>query len=292
MNPKAVLNSFIIAGVIAISGTAIADDKKETAEDAGAQACIACHESATYKGRNLDMHRISIHSKALGLASSNPQASADCYSCHSDEGFKAKLQGSKIDIAPKESLHTVTCTTCHNIPHNGKYPHQLVMDSEDLCSSCHTQRAVLQGKGAKGIDETRSFHSNVDCISCHMTDGNHLMKLIRPDDPELSEKRLDTCTTCHKDNNRTARAQQLKEWQATYKEKMDSLQADLNAVNAAVKEKPALLNDKMKMKLNDLRANLLILAKDKSRGAHNIDFALEIISSAAKDVAVLKAAIR
>jgi predicted CXXCH cytochrome family protein len=292
MNPRALLSLFIITGVIAIVIPATADDKKVAGEDLGAQACIACHESATYKGRNLDMHRISIHSKALGLASSNAQASPECYSCHSDEGFKAKLQGTKIDTAQKESFHTVTCATCHNIPHNGKHPHQLVMDSEDLCSSCHTQRAVLQGVGAKGIDETRSFHSAVDCISCHMTDGNHLMKLIRPDDPNLSEKRLDTCTTCHKDNNRTARAQQLNDWQAMYKEKMDPLQADLNAVNAAVKEKPGLLNDKMNTKLNDLRANLLILAKDKSQGAHNIDFALEIISLAAKDLAEIKAAIK
>jgi predicted CXXCH cytochrome family protein len=292
MTPRALFNALIIAGVIVISGTAIANDKKEKAEDAGAQACIACHESATYKGRNYDMRRVSIHSKALGLASSNAQASPDCYSCHSDEGFKARRQGTRIDIAQKESLHTVTCTTCHNIPHNGKYPHQLVMDPEDLCSSCHTQRAVLQGKGAKGIDETRSFHSNVDCISCHMTDGNHLMKLVRPDDPELPEKRLDTCTTCHKDNNRPARARQLNEWQATYKEKMDPLQADLNVVNAAVKVKPALLNDKMKMKLNDLRANLVILTKDKSHGAHNIDFAMEIMSLAAKDLAEIKAVMK
>ena len=166
------------------------------------------------------------------------------------------------------------------------------MDPEDLCSSCHTQRAVLQGVGAKGIDETRSFHSNVDCIACHMSDGNHLMKLIRPDDPELSDTLRDTCTICHKDNNRPARAKQLNEWQEAYREKMDPLQADLKAISAALKEKPGLLNDKMKAKLNDLRANLLILAKDKSRGAHNIDFSLEIISSAAKDLAEIKAAIK
>lgn len=290
MNAKALLNFLMAAAVIAIPGSAIAEDTK--AEDAGAQACIACHESAAYKGRSLDMHRTSIHIKALGLASSNAQASADCFGCHSDDGFKAKQRGKTVDVAQKQSFGTVTCTTCHNVPHTAKYPHQLVMDVEDLCSSCHTQRAVLQGTGAKGIDDTRSFHSNVDCISCHMSDGNHLMKLIRPDDPAVSDTRRDTCTTCHKDNNRPARAKQLNEWQATYKEQMDPVQASLNVLNAALKEKPGLLNEEMKKKLNDVRANLLILAKDKSRGAHNIDFSLEIISSAAKDLAAIKASMK
>jgi predicted CXXCH cytochrome family protein len=292
MNSRVPLNFFIIAGVIAIVIPAAADDKKEAGEDSGAQACISCHESATNQARKYDMHRSSIHGKALGLVSQNTQASRECYSCHSDEGFKAKLLGTKIDIAQKESFHTVTCITCHSMPHTGKYPHQLVMDPEDLCSSCHTQRAVLQGRGARGIEETRSFHSDVDCISCHMSEGNHLMKLIRPDDPELSEKRLDTCTACHKDNNRAGRARQLNEWQSTYTEQMDPLQADLKAISVALKEKPGLLNDKAKAKLNDLRANLSILTRDKSQGAHNIDFALEIMSSAARDLAEIKAAMK
>ena len=117
-----------------------------------------------------------------------------------------------------------------------------------------------------------------------MTEGNHLMKVIRPDDPEVSEKRLDTCTTCHKDNNRKARvASQLQEWQATYKKGMDPLQADLTAISTALKEKPNLLNDTLKTKLSNVRTNLSMLAKDGSRGAHNVDFTSEIMSSAAKD---------
>jgi hypothetical protein len=50
--------------------------------------------------------------------------------------------------------------------------------------------------------------------------------------------------------------------------------------------------NKMKMKLNDLKGNLSILARDKSRGAHNSDFALEIMSSAAKDLVEIKAAMK
>ena len=248
-------------------------------------------ESGSRHRRNYNMWEASGHSKTLNLIINNSQASPECYGCHSDEGFKAKLSGKKIDAAQKESFSPVTCVTCHD-PHNSKNPHQLVMDSEDLCSSCHTQRAVLQGKGARGIEETRSFHSAVDCTSCHMTEGNHLMKVIRPDDPDLSEKRLDTCTSCHKDNNRKARVAQLQEWQTSYKEGIEPLQADINAISAALKERPGLLDDKMKAKWNDLRANLSMLTKDGSRGAHNFDFAAVIMESAAKDLGEIKAAMK
>ena len=285
------IGSFFV--MLAVLGIVIvplaAQEKNEKAGDTGVQACVSCHETSHL--RVSDMWKASGHSKSLSHIINDSRATADCYGCHSEEGFKARLQGKKIDTAQKESFNPVTCTTCHD-PQHGKNSRKLVVDSEDLCSSCHSQRAVLQGKGAKGIDETRSFHSAVDCVSCHMTDGNHLMKVFRPDDPEVSEKRLDTCTACHKDNNRKARASQLQEWQETYKKEMDPLQADLNAINAALKEKPNLLNDALKTKLSNVGANLSMLAHDSSRGAHNVDFASEIMSSAAKDLLEIKSAIK
>jgi len=231
------------------------------------------------------------HSKALSRIRNNSRATADCYGCHSAEGFAAKRQGKTVDVSQAENFHTLTCVACHD-PHGSSHPHQLVMAPEDLCSSCHTQRAVLQGKGAKGIEETRSFHSAVDCFSCHMTEGNHLMKVIRPDDPDLPESRTDTCTGCHRDNNRKARAKQLSDWQAWYKETMDPIQADLDAIDAALKENPDLLDDTLKSKLNDVRSNLGIIIRDGSNGAHNLDYALEIMSLASSDLKEIKAAVK
>jgi len=291
MKQRSVWNWVItFAFIAAISSAAVAQDKGVSKTD-GPEACIACHESGGNFRRNHAMWQESGHSKTLGLIIKNSQASADCFSCHSDEGFKAKRLGKKVDVAQKESFSPVTCTTCHQLPHNSKYPRQLVDDPETLCTSCHTQRPVLQGKGARGIEEARSFHSAVDCISCHMSETNHRMKLIRPDDPDVSEKRMDTCTSCHKDNNRKARTAQLQEWQKSYKESMDPLQADLTALSAALKENPALMDEKLKSKLNDVRFNLSLLVRDGSRSSHNIDFAAEIFSRASKDLRELKAAL-
>ena len=241
--------------------------------------------------RNYNMWAASGHSKALSLVIKNDRASADCYGCHSAEGFAAKLQGKKIDVAQKESFSALSCVACHD-PHNSNNPRQLVVDAEKLCSSCHTQETVLLGKGAKGIEETRSIHSAISCVSCHMTEGNHLMKVIRPDDPGLSEKRTDTCTACHKDNNQKARAAQLQQWQASYTKNMDALQADVKAISAALKEKPDLLNPDLKTKFGTVRGNLSILVRDGSRGVHNFDYASEIMTLAEKDLAEIKAAVK
>jgi predicted CXXCH cytochrome family protein len=278
---------FLLALISVVKMDAYADDKQV---GDGSETCLACHEGKGNSARNHEMWKSSGHSKSLTLIINNEQASPDCYGCHSDEGFKAKLQGKKVDVALKQSFHAVTCTTCHVFPHDKKVPGALVADPETLCGSCHTQRAVLQGKGARGIDDTRSFHSAVDCISCHMSETNHLMKVIRPDDPDVSDKRMDTCTTCHKDNNRKARIVQLQDWQSTYKDEMDPLQADLSAVSAALKQNPNLLDAQMKQKLSDIRFNLSILTRDRSRGAHNVDFTAEILSNASKDLRAIKSA--
>jgi predicted CXXCH cytochrome family protein len=289
MNRRNVCSVLILSSLITIVAVAaIADDKKESESPA---ACILCHPSGGNFNRNYAMWKTSGHSKTLSAIINSTLASPDCYGCHSDEGFKAKRQGKKVDAAMKASFSPVTCTTCHNLPHDGKIPRQLVTDPESLCTSCHTQRAILQGRGARGIEEARSFHSAVDCVSCHMSETNHRMKVIRPDDPDVSDKRMDTCTTCHKDNNRKARIAQLQEWQSSYKEKLDPLQADLNAISGALKQNPDLLDARMKAKLNDVQFNLSLLTRDGSKGSHNIDLTAEIFSNASKDLRAIKSAL-
>jgi hypothetical protein len=125
-----------------------------------------------------------------------------------------------------------------------------------------------------------------------MTEGNHRMKVLRPDDPGLTETRLDTCTACHKDNNRAARVEQIHEWQSTYDETMAPLLADMKAVEAALKKNPELLNASLRSKFEDVKANLSLLEKDRSRGFHNFVFSLEVTALAADSLKEIKAAMR
>jgi predicted CXXCH cytochrome family protein len=271
----------IIAASCGIFTMAIAEEKKEIPDHTNFTSCQTCH------AEKQKMWEASGHSKAINAVLKNDTAPADCYGCHSTEGFAAKRQGNKVDTSKKDTFHTVSCLACHD-PRNSKLPHKLVADTGELCDSCHPQRDILKGQGARGIEDLRNVHSAVACSSCHMTEGNHLMKVLRPDDPNLSEKRIDTCTSCHKDNNRKARAKQLQDWQSEFKEKMDVLQADVNAINAVLKEKPELLNADLKKKFDDLKFNLSNLVREGSRGAHNFDYALEIMAAASKDLREIK----
>ena len=287
---KTTITAVTFTGVMAVGAilfqmAGFAAQEKSIPDHGSFTECQMCH-AEKYK-----TWETTGHSKAIARVVSMPNAGADCFGCHTTEGFAAKLQGNKVDPANKESFRSISCVACHN-PGSSANPRQLVRDSEKLCSECHSQRSMLEGKGARGVEDTRSFHSAVTCVSCHMSEANHDMKLLRPDDPKVSEDRLDTCTRCHKDNNRKARAKQLTDWQAFYKEARDPIETDMTAISARLKEKPDLLNADLKAKLSTIRSNLSLLQRDGSRGAHNLDFSLEILAQAAKDIKEIKAAIK
>jgi predicted CXXCH cytochrome family protein len=274
--------SVLAAGTIAF---VIAEEKKTVPDHANFQSCQSCH------AEKQSMWEASGHGKAIRQIANNSPAATDCSGCHSSKRPETGQQDMTVDSAEKESFHKVSCLACHR-RQKGEFDHGLVMDPDRLCDLCHPQRSVFWGKGAKGVEDSRNFHSGVPCISCHMSEGNHKMKVLRPDDPGLSEKRLDTCTTCHRDNNREARVGQIHEWQSTYDENMAPLLADVKMIDAALKRTPGLLNASLMSKFEDVKANLSILQKDGSRGFHNFVFSLEITSLADGDLKEIKAAIK
>ncbi len=284
---KAVLVSAGIVGILlgGIVAFARADEKKEIPDHAGFQTCHACH------AEKQNMWRASNHSSAIKLTASNNPAAAGCSGCHSPRKVQAGSQQAIAGSAKQESFHQTACLACHS-RQKTEFNYRVVMQPEKLCDTCHTQRSIFLGLGAKGIEDSRNFHSGVPCISCHMTEGNHAMKVLRPDDPGLTEKRLDTCTACHKDNNREARIEQIQDWQSTYDESMAPLLADVKAIEEALKKKPDLLNASLRSKLEDVKANLAILENDGSRSFHNFVFLLEITSLASGDLKEIKAAIQ
>lgn len=242
--------------------------------------------------RNYNMWAASGHSKALDLIIKSNFANADCYGCHSAEGFAARLKGAKADVSKKAGFSSITCVTCHD-PHNSENSHQLVVAPEKLCVSCHSngpQEAMVKGSAVKGIEESKSAHSGLNCVQCHMTEANHLMNVIRPDAADLAEKRADTCTSCHKSSTKKDRGGKLQEWQAAFTKNMNSLQADLKTISAVVKEKPDAFSAELKIRINSVRSNLMLLTRDGSRGAHNFEYARKVMDQAGKDLDAAKAA--
>lgn len=195
-----------------------------------------------------------------------------------------------IKIGGKNWTEPISCVICHN-PHYSDNPSQLVMKAEDLCRSCHFQGAVLKGFGANGIEETRSLHTAAPCISCHMTEKNHLMKMLRPDDPDLSEDRVDSCSACHEVKDRKMRSDQLQDMEAWYNETMEPIQNDLEFIEKKLKENPDILNAGLEKKLKDVKDNLFIIVNDRSNGVHNLDYALEIMYLAKRQLKEIKKAV-
>ncbi|NLA76164.1 MAG: hypothetical protein GX846_11955 [Deltaproteobacteria bacterium] len=203
----------------------------------------------------------------------------------------AKTPDRKLEINSKKWEGPVTCAACH-APHYSTYKAILTMESSDLCRSCHFQGEVLKGFGAKGIEETRSLHTAAACVACHMTEKNHLMKMLRPDDPDLSEERLDSCSDCHEVKDRKMRTAQLLDMEAWYREAFEPVQADLKTIDAKLKGNPDILNAKLKVRLKDVKDNLSIIINDGSNGVHNLDYALEIMYLAKRELKEIKEALK
>jgi len=73
---------------------------------------------------------------------------------------------------------------------------------------------------------------------------------------------------------------------------MAPLLADVKAIEAALKKTPGLLDASLQSKFDDVKANLVLLEKDGSRGFHNFVFSLEITSLASGGLKEVKAAIK
>jgi predicted CXXCH cytochrome family protein len=275
-----VVSSIVVIATLFVAFIAAAE-KKEIPDHSNFQSCQACH------AEKVSMWEASGHGKAIAPIAGNKQGVTGCKSCHTPQNS----ENAKPENANNNSFHKISCLACHS-RQKSEFAHKLVVDPETLCTECHSQKPIFWGHGAKGIEDFRNFHSGVPCISCHMTEGNHKMKVLRPDDPGLTEKRLDTCTTCHKDNNRPGRVQQIQEWQSIYDKTMKSLLADVNIVEEALKKRPGRLNATLKSKFDDLKANLLLLEKDGSRGFHNFDFMVEITDKATADLKKIKSALK
>ena len=203
----------------------------------------------------------------------------------------AETPARNIEINNKKWIGPVTCVACHN-PHGSDNSSQLIMKRDKICNECHFQVDVQKGYGAKGIEETRNLHTPTPCFTCHMTEKNHLMKVFRPDDPDLSDNRMDSCTHCHRVGSREMRAKQIQDMEEWYNEAMEPVQRDLKYIEEKLKNNPGILNMELKSKLEDVKSNLSIILNDGSNGVHNLDYALEIMTLAKRHLKEIKNAVQ
>ncbi|HEY3368195.1 MAG TPA: ammonia-forming cytochrome c nitrite reductase subunit c552 [Symbiobacteriaceae bacterium] len=241
--------------------------------------------------------------KAVSDLKSNDHASGNCYACHTQEAFSAKQAKKPFTLDKNADYVAISCVVCHR-PHSTGF----AMDEKTLCITCHNggiadggslkpgsvshhpMKEFFAGFGAAGgMTSKGNVHKELTCQECHMTEGNHLFKVIQPKDV-LDSNRVDTCTTCHKDSSKDVRQAYLDMWQNSTKSRIDTLNADIAAIDAAVKAGATLSADQ-KLQVDTARTNVSFVTADGSTGAHNFDYATRILSAAQKDINAVKAAV-
>lgn len=256
--------------------------------------------------RQYPLWAVSAHANAVIDLKSSDHASDSCYKCHSADAFKDEMiDGQKFNSKTHAPFNAVTCVTCHD-PHNSTEKGQLRMEPQALCTACHNgsidpktglkpgatahhpMKEMLAGYGAVGIAQTKGAHSDLKCVDCHMTEGNHLMKVIEPDSV-AGTTRQDSCTACHTKSSGDARQAYLDAWQDSTGNKISALNADFAKIDAIIKANPSIISADMKLKYDGAKTNVSFITADGSMGAHNFEFASKILADARKIVDQVKA---
>ncbi len=235
----------------------------------------------------------------------------ECIYCHSTAaGIQIKGKGLPFNAETDLVNDGVSCAACHT-SHGSEFTAQLKMEPQALCVSCHSvgrgnpapqtigivraphspQADMLWGQAAIGVAPTKGAHSELTCVECHMTEGNHMMSVIKPADV-MGTDRVDSCTKCHTDSSAESRGVYLELWNESVNSRLAAISADVDIIDARIKANAnALTGDDLTLYQNT-RANFWYVRKDASGGAHNFEYAIKILTQVQKDMAKVKAALK
>lgn len=249
------------------------------------------------------------HAKAVTSLETNSHASDRCYQCHSAEFILEGEKGRAFSVKDHKVYDGITCVACHD-PHNSEHSYQLRKDEQSLCISCHTSglaeggtyatgatarhamKEMLYGYGAIGVTPTKGAHSDAKCVDCHMSEANHMMKLIYPSDVFDTPNRKDSCTACHTSSTPFSRDVYLKLWQSSIGDRLTAAAADISMIEARLAVSPNALSAELKDLFRATKTNYTFVNNDKSQGAHNFEYAIKIMSKAGTDLAKIKAGLK
>lgn len=261
-------------------------------------------DPAKVKQRQYPQWEKSAHATAKITLDESGHPQERCYACHAAEAFDDKLAGKPTPTSHKEYDAGVSCSACHD-PHASNTEGQLRMPKEQLCIACHTaslaqgatfrpgsevhhpMAEMLQGRGAIDVAPTKGAHSELTCVECHMTEGNHLMRVIRPEEVAGDATRKDTCTACHTDSSKDSRGVYLEMWQESTENRLKAAKADLAVITA----NQSALSAELKAKFDAAKTNLSFVEADASKGVHNFEYTIKVLNSVTKSFSEIRKAI-
>jgi len=196
-----------------------------------------------------------------------------CASCHVSriEAFDDLERVHEIHLKRRQ----IDCKRCHNRMEHGKV--QMAAALGESCESCHKpahtpQEQMYIGIGGQGVPDTPStmFLARVACDSCHGEPGG---------DPRKGAERLRTsCVTCH--------GQGFDRMVDDWINEVGSLLADVSGALARAEGRARAAGPRSGELLSQLaRARHNVDFVRRSRGEHNIRYAVELLRVARGDAA-------
>lgn len=142
------------------------------------------------------------------------QANAECFACHSPDGFKAppkagldlgKLRGllQHPDVFGQSDHRRLACTKCHS---EGYDAHPHADDARDMtstCTDCHSKKAkVIEPQFEKSV-HAQNLADTFTCTTCH---DPHRMRLAerQSDAARIVAQDNRVCLGCHDSDDRFA----------------------------------------------------------------------------------------
>lgn len=179
-------------------------------KDEKEKVCLNCHTSIA--DNCTECHKRIISKKYVH----GPAGSGDCVVCHTpqtEDGIKYKITVSvdKLCANCHDNMNlnsymyahgpfaTGSCEVCHDL-HSSDYPHQLKMETNDLCISCHQEfkrkdiTHVVTKHPLGGKKDPSRPGKMLQCSSCHNPHGESTpVFFVRG-----VKNRMELCGICHR----------------------------------------------------------------------------------------------
>lgn len=260
--------------------------KKSMDKNLSSEVCGRCHTGEHHP--TYEEWTESKHAQALVDLKKNDHAQNECLDCHSSEYITA-------DEHSKPSLDEVTtgltCPACHDV-HSVEYPKMLRMDKDLLCEHCHTMQDAVPGEAPHhaqaemrhstgGVDaDTYIYQPNAACADCHRYTQEYNLTGQKEHGATGHDFEINysVCLICHEGFPTAEEAEMY------VKTEQELIMARYNETEVNVKLAKQIAdnvtgNDASLYShvYNESAFNLAMVAADKSKGAHNPAYIMELI---------------
>ncbi len=263
--------------------------KKSMVKNLSAEMCGRCHQS---KGHNptYEEWSESKHARSLIDLKNDKNAKDECLDCHSSEYIMGGRKKPTLETATLGN----TCAACHN-PHDSQNTKLLRMPGNKLCESCHNMNNATPGQiphatqkemrlASGGVDaDVYIYQQNAGCADCHRySEKSNIFEDKKGITGHTFEINYNICLKCHPEGfSSAAKAMEyMKKEQAKVMQRYNETLIKVEEAEKVVSKVNGSEKNTYFRVYNEALFNIQMVSADRSEGAHNPDYAVELIDKA------------